>query len=143
MRRKIRLAWNAMLARCSNKNHPNYKQYGQRGIYVCKDWENFDCFYSWAINNGVAEGLTIDRIDNDGPYSPKNCRWTTRKEQAKNRSTGVWIKFNGERLSQREWAKRLGISDATLWHRLKHWSLEDALTRPKSSGQNRFKARSA
>lgn len=66
-----------MMQRCKNKNDIHY---GGRGITVCQEWLNFENFYNWSINNGYKIGLTIDRINNDGNYEPKNCRWTTRKE---------------------------------------------------------------
>ena len=83
---KLYKVWGGMKTRCYNKNFIYYCNYGGRGIKVCDEWKNdFSKFYKWAINNGYKEGLTIDRINNDGNYEPNNCRWVTRAEQNRNK----------------------------------------------------------
>ena len=88
--------WSGMKQRCYNKNKPCYKNYGGRGITVCDEWRHSsDAFYDWALKNGYADNLSIDRIDNDGNYEPNNCRWATMKTQANNqrdRSETIRIK---------------------------------------------------
>ncbi len=78
--------WANMKQRCHNERHIQYPEYGGRSIGVCQEWQNdFLFFYDWAIENGWAEGLEIDRKDNDGNYSPDNCRFVTRRINAVNR----------------------------------------------------------
>ena len=77
-------SWADMRSRCNNSNHPAYKHYGDRGITVCEEWNNFENFFIWSMNNGYMDELTIDRIDVDGNYEPNNCRWTTRSMQNHN-----------------------------------------------------------
>lgn len=77
--------WLDMRNRCNNKNHKWYEKYGGRGIYVCDEWQEFLPFYEWSISHGYQDNLTIDRIDNDGPYTPENCKWSTQHEQSINK----------------------------------------------------------
>lgn len=78
--------WANMIQRCENPKSNRFHLYGGRGVSVCKEWrEDFMNFYSWAIQNGYTDTLSIDRIDADGNYEPSNCRWATMSEQNKNR----------------------------------------------------------
>lgn len=79
--------------RCESENHCYYKNYGGRGIKVCDEWNSFVYFAKWAIENGYADNLTLDRIDADGNYEPNNCRWATMKEQANNRRVSKGVKI--------------------------------------------------
>jgi hypothetical protein len=72
--------WAAMHQRCTNPNNKDYNRYGGRGITYCPEWESFEEFYSWAINNGWYKGKENHRIDNDKGYNPGNCMWLTNIE---------------------------------------------------------------
>ena len=115
--------------RCYNARSKAYKHYGGRGITVCDEWrKSFTAFREWAMSNGYADGLTIDRTDNDGGYLPENCRWSTRKEQARNRSNT--LRFGSVPLV--EIAEQTGIAYKTLSGRLKRNpnTTYEQLTRP-------------
>ena len=78
--------WRGIRCRCNNKTDSHYSDYGGRGITVCAAWNNsFEAFRDWAVANGYRNDLTIDRINNDGGYTPDNCRWTTMSVQNANR----------------------------------------------------------
>lgn len=79
--------WHAMRQRCYDPNRKDYPNYGGRGISVCFEWGDYEAFRSWAMANGYADHLSIDRIDVNGNYCPENCRWVDAKTQARNRRT--------------------------------------------------------
>lgn len=121
-----------MKQRCTNPNYVRSKDYLGRGIEICAEWlESYKCFEKWAMNNGYADNLSIDRIDNNGNYCPENCRWADAKTQANNRRDVKRYEYNGEILSVSEWARKLGKPRATIEGRLlRGWSVERALTEP-------------
>lgn len=77
---KLYAIFHGMKYRCYNQKAPRWKYYGGKGVKICDSWSEFIHFYSWSIDNGYREGLSIDRIDSDGNYEPSNCRWVTLSE---------------------------------------------------------------
>jgi len=119
--------WLGILKRCSDASDRNY---GGRGIKVCDRWRgSFGLFFK-DMGPRPSDEHSIDRINNDGDYEPGNCRWATRKEQARNTSVNVMVTHNGETLCVSEWAERFGIHASLLNSRLQSgWSFEDAVSR--------------
>ncbi len=129
--------WKAILSRCHSKGSKSYKNYGGRGIKICDEWRNdYTKFRDWALANGFAEHLEIDRIDVNGNYEPGNCRWITRAENSNNKRNTVLITAFEETKSISEWAKdsRCVISNAALRGRVKRnrrlntWTNEEMIT---------------
>jgi hypothetical protein len=110
--------WDLMLYRCRNPRNRAWKNYGGRGIAVCERWHKFENFYA---DMGPRPSLdhSLDRIDNDGNYEPSNCRWATELMQKNNRRDNVVISHDGRSMSVAQWARALGIADATLRERYK------------------------
>lgn len=124
--------WTAMKNRCSNPVNKGFKNYGGRGIRVCQRWrDNFAAFYA-DMGPRPSVQHSIDRIDNDGPYSPDNCRWATHAQQCANQRRTDLITYKGETLPLNIWAKRYGLLQSTLRQRIVElgWSTEEALTKP-------------
>lgn len=112
---KLYRIWYEMKGRCLNKKDKAYKNYGDRGITVCDEWINsFSDFSYWATNNGYEQGLTIERIDNDGNYCPENCKWVPRSEQSKNRRSCHFITYSGQKKTLSDWARYLGVKRSIL-----------------------------
>ena len=123
--------WLQMKRRCDLKTHAVYKDYGGRGITVCDRWLDFQNFYS-DMGEPPFDGASIDRIDVNGGYSPDNCRWATKEEQALNKRNSKYITFNGVTKHLNEWARILGICKSTLCTRMyqRGWSIDRAFTTP-------------
>ncbi|MFI1790853.1 hypothetical protein ACH40D_20825 [Streptomyces olivaceoviridis] len=88
-RTRLLRIWRGMRTRCNNPEAANYKHYGGKGITHCDEWDTFTPFMEWAMANGYADGLELDRIDPDKNYTPKNCRWVTKRQNIRNRDR-VW-----------------------------------------------------
>lgn len=125
--------WTMMKQRCYNPNNKSFKNYGGRGIGVCDEWKNdFNAFYSWAINNGYGDGLTIDRSDVNDNYCSSNCVWVTQQNQQNNRRNNIIIDFGGFKGTLPQWSTRSGIPYATLRKRIIDlgWDIREALSVP-------------
>jgi len=131
-RTRLNRIWKQMRQRCLNSKDSSFARYGGRGIKICKEWDSFVEFHKWAMSNGYADDLWIDRKDNNGWYSPENCEWSTIKKQARNKSNNTLITFRGQTLALPEWAERQRISATALRSRIftLNWPLDKALTQP-------------
>lgn len=112
--------WKNMRQRCLNPNNNAYPRYGGRGIKVCDQWVNdFKAFHDWSLGNGYDENLELDRMDNNGDYSPDNCRFTTTVENCNNQRRNVKYQFNGELLSLPQISRLTGVKRTTILARIK------------------------
>jgi hypothetical protein len=126
---KIHRIWRGMIERCTDPNHVYYDRYGGRGIYVCEEWKTFENFYKDMGER--PPGKSLDRIDNNGPYAPWNCRWATAKEQTRNSTLVTLLTWNNKTQSIVEWSEELGVNQQTISTRLyRGWSVARALSEP-------------
>lgn len=139
-----------MKYRCSNPNIVIYKNYGGRGIKVCKEWLNpeivktktgivskgYLAFEKWALENGYQDNLTIDRIDVSGNYEPSNCRWVTMKIQDNNRRNSTSITYKGKTQTLAQWCDELDLCYNKTYKRIfqRNWNVEKALTKGAKNG---------
>jgi hypothetical protein len=117
MKHPLYSVWRSMLDRCRNQNNPAFHRYGGRGIKVCEKWNDF-----WSFVSDMGErpdGYTIERINNDGDYEPRNCKWASRKEQQLNRCTAVYITVEGTKHRVFHLAKQSGLKPDTIIARSK------------------------
>lgn len=124
--------------RCLNPNEAGYKNYGGRGIYICERWNTFANFL--ADMGQRPDRHSIDRIDNNGPYAPENCRWAISKVQSRNKRNNFLITHNGQTKTLQEWAEITGIHYGTLRSRIidSKWNTEKAFARPTGRWVNRI-----
>lgn len=123
--------WMNLRMRCNNPGNNRYALYGARGIRVCARWEEDFLNFLEDMGRRPSPDHSIDRVNNDGDYTPDNCRWATRKEQCRNRRSSKFLSFKGETKTVAEWSELLGVSQGTLHARMKAgWAVEAALTTP-------------
>lgn len=122
--------WAGMLARCRDKNHTVYANYGGRGINVCERWHDFAAFLA-DMGERPTPGHQIEREDNDGDYEPGNCVWADRIEQGANKRNNVLLTHDGRTLTVAQWSREVQISQFVLRRRLSRgWPVSRALTEP-------------
>lgn len=128
-RQKTYATWAGMKQRCYNPNAQQWKNYGARGIVVCQEWR--ESFNRFVADMGLRpEGLTLDRIDNNGNYEPSNCRWATRAEQRVNQRDCVYVEHDGKRMTIEQWGRESGIRATVLRRRYHKGITGDALFAP-------------
>jgi len=119
--------WSDMKTRCKNPDTKGYKNYGGRGISICKEWNKFENFYKDM--GDPPKGMTLERINNNKGYSKENCTWATVQEQANNKRNNVFFACQGKSLTLPQWARECGILHQALFARIKRgWPLREALS---------------
>lgn len=125
-------AWYSMIRRCYWKGHEWYHRYGGRGITVCERWlESYDNFVEDM--GEVPDGLTLDRIDNNGNYCKENCKWSTWIDQRNNKSNNKFIEYNGKRQTQAQWGRELGIEKKRFQRLMKRMTIEEVIEKLNSN----------
>lgn len=129
--KRLYYRWCNIKGRCHCPTYKTYHLYGGRGIYMCDRWRNSFVTFVEDVGQPPFPGASIDRVDNDGPYSPENCRWATRTQQMSNTRRNRLVMWNNECHTVTEWGRILGISGKAIGSRISHgWSPEEALMRP-------------
>ena len=111
---RLYTSYTSMQSRCNIPSSTAYSNYGGRGISVCSDWDSFVTFQTWSIFNGYKEGLSLDRIDTNGNYTPENCRWVSQLIQTRNRrayknKTSKYIGVSWDK-QYSKWTASIGIT---------------------------------
>lgn len=132
-------SWKGMKQRCKNRNSKSYHNYGGRGISVCREWE--ESFENFFLDMGPKPSTnhSLDRINNDGNYEPKNCRWATLQEQNRNSRHNLIINYRGRQKCATEWAEILGLSLQTIIGRYKRTGNLDPTIKEIPSGLRQWR----
>lgn len=129
--------WAGLHYRCYVTTSPKFAAYGGRGITVCAAWADFPTFR--ADMGECPPGMTLDRIDNDGPYSPNNCRWATMLEQSNNKRNNRLITHDGRTQTLASWAREVGLRDITIAARIDRYGYDVARALSKQTGRKACK----
>lgn len=134
--------WSGMNSRCNNPNHPDYANYGGRGIKVCERWRVYENFRD-DMGRKPDPTWSLDRIDVNGNYCPENCRWASATEQIRNRTNTAFVEFEGQRMSLPECAEKNGVEYSTLRRRVRGYGIDihravKMKNRPKAKCPRRF-----
>ena len=132
-RKRLFWVWCDMRARCTSKAHRQFKDYGGRGIGVSERWLGPDGFANFLADMGPRPaGYMLERDNNDLGYSPKNCRWATRKEQNSNRRNCIYVDCEGETVTLKEYCRRKSLPYRPIVKRIqdRRWTITDALSVP-------------
>lgn len=123
--------WQGIKARCRCKGQSTYHRYGGRGIAVCERWNSFELFLA-DMGPLPSAHHSIERLDVNGDYEPSNCVWLLHNLQGKNTTKTRFLTLGTKKLCLRDWARQLGMREATIAHRIDvlSWSVERALTTP-------------
>lgn len=117
-----------MQRRCYDPQNKSYRWYGAKGIKICDEWiNNPQTFISWAINTGYKDDLTIDRKNENLDYSPENCRWVTKDNNSRYKSTTSYINVNGVIHSGKEWSQILGLGINTINKYVRKYGLDNTI----------------
>lgn len=132
--------WGAMKSRCNNPNNHAYNRYGSRGIKVCDEWNRFNGFVRWAISNGYADNLTIERKDINKGYCPENCIWIPIENQSLNTAhtfNNRFLTVNGVTKTYKEWSEESGVNPKLITRRIREMKMtsERAISRVKLKKQ--------
>jgi hypothetical protein len=129
-----------MIARCHNPRSKDYPRYGGRGIFVCDEWRlDVWAFLRWGDAKNPPAGLTLDRENNDGPYSPENCTFSTAKEQLRNTRLSIFVLIDGKQVHLIEAVEHFGVVKyQTAWSRIKRrgWDPLSAVSIAANIGGN-------
>ena len=154
-RNRLNFIYTNMKSRCYNPHRKDYYRYGGKGITICDEWLNqervtgmwgsmskgFLSFKTWALENGYADNLTIDRIDSAKGYCPENCRWVDWKTQENNTSRNHLITYKNRTQTMKQWCEELGLNYGAVCQRINNygWTVERAFEEKVMRGRRKNK----